>query len=269
MSLGSSNSKDFMKTGKQTSETQFHGSYNNPLATFLDKESVNVPQPMTGNQKSKKSMSHSISLFRKYLLDKAHQGKANPPEEEFIKSQRPTCHGLIPPQSIISSLRRPSFLEQMLLPGTRSDEKPTMKNQASKGQLTIFYSGAINVYDNVPIDKAKAIMLLAGESSPGNSASPKMPTAHGAVDTPSHSLSLPSVCELQADLPIARKNSLQRFLEKRRNRILNKAPYTLAAIKRDINEAAAKECSLGNPSFSPSPFPSFVSFNPCVSAYLA
>lgn len=35
-----------------------------------------------------------------------------------------------------------------------------MKNQSSKGQLTIFYSGVINVYDNVPVEKVLKLHLL-------------------------------------------------------------------------------------------------------------
>ncbi|CAL9109485.1 unnamed protein product [Musa acuminata var. zebrina] len=34
-----------------------------------------------------------------------------------------------------------------------------------------------------------------------------------------------SLCKLQAELPIARRHSLQRFLEKRRDRVVSKAPY--------------------------------------------
>ncbi|KAH7366123.1 hypothetical protein KP509_18G064200 [Ceratopteris richardii] len=33
-------------------------------------------------------------------------------------------------------------------------------------QLTLFYAGTVNIYDDVPADKAKAIMLLAGTGNP-------------------------------------------------------------------------------------------------------
>ncbi|CAK9147348.1 unnamed protein product [Ilex paraguariensis] len=45
-------------------------------------------------------------------------------------------------------------------------ELPTSSDaKSSAAQLTIFYGGTINVYDKVTIDKAQAIMLLAGENS--------------------------------------------------------------------------------------------------------
>lgn len=38
------------------------------------------------------------------------------------------------------------------------------RNQAST-QLTIFYNGSVNVFDNVPVDKAKELMMLASRAS--------------------------------------------------------------------------------------------------------
>lgn len=48
---------------------------------------------------------------------------------------------------------------------TRNVSKPTV----STSQLTIFYAGSVNVYDDVPLEKAQAIMFLASKGCNANS----------------------------------------------------------------------------------------------------
>ncbi|OMO92273.1 Tify [Corchorus olitorius] len=230
-------------------------------------------------------MSQSIDLFRKYLLSKSQNhnvGKTNKEEEsEVLKKKSPPPRPLIPlmppPQFACTNFARPlSLLERKLLPAGTGGEthRETIstspgKNDSSKAQLTIFYAGVINVYDDVPSDKAQAIMLLAGESSLSKPiANHEETKTEAKIKTPLH-LHRPNIesasCKLQAtDLPIARKLSLQHFIEKRRRRIVCNSPYAPAAAKKDqekeINELKSDNNNNSkennNHNISLSPFPS-------------
>ncbi|CAL9755437.1 unnamed protein product [Musa acuminata subsp. burmannicoides] len=46
------------------------------------------------------------------------------------------------------------------------------------------------------------------------------------------------LCKLQAELPIARRHSLQRFLEKRHDRVASKAPYASVKPSDDVDVAS-------------------------------
>nr|AXF53804.1 TIFY 10A protein [Jatropha curcas] len=96
-------------------------------------------------------------------------------------------------------------------------------------QMTIFYGGRVMVFDDFPADKAKEIFALAakGSSNTTNGFLTSLPTA-SAMDksrTPSVSndaggegLQLRPQDTNGSDLPIARRASLHRFLEKRKER---------------------------------------------------
>ncbi|CAM0948596.1 unnamed protein product [Alopecurus aequalis] len=84
-----------------------------------------------------------------------------------------------------------------LMPGADVREEPEA-SRAAAAQLTIFYGGRVLVLDDCPADKAAVLLRLA--------------TA--------------AVAKPETDLPVARKASLQRFMDKRKGRLAARAqPY--------------------------------------------
>ncbi|KAH9619204.1 hypothetical protein KSS87_008522 [Heliosperma pusillum] len=131
--------------------------------------------------------------------------------------------------------------------------------EAPVAQMTIFYGGQVVVFEELPADKANEVMNLASSfesslkkrkvetpaspvpvsvsvpspkqsinanSSPSLSQSQNLtggaPSFGNNVIPAAVAVSRPAVCA--SDLPIARKASLHRFLEKRKDRLVGKAP---------------------------------------------
>lgn len=170
-------------------------------------------------------------------------------DEESVPYQRQD-----PPKPDISG-----DTEAHLLAAADSDSIPPRTLDAMNGpagQMTIFYCGKVNVYDDVPMDKAKAIMQLAASSlhlhqeAPCDGTPELLPfSCHLRVASVKIGPSSPTViyptlqtvkmtenCQLHreesnifrednhpaAEVPTSRKASVQRYLEKRKDRFKSK-----------------------------------------------
>ncbi|KAJ0112773.1 hypothetical protein Patl1_03304 [Pistacia atlantica] len=139
------------------------------------------------------------------------------------------------------------FVSKLKIP---LNPRTTIAASEPVGQMTIFYGGKVNVYDDMPGDKAQAIMQLAASPLPvapseGNSAlwsGPCHLQPTGIKVGPSSPvLSFPTLqtvkvaencqlpreesnisCEDSHDGPTSRKASVQRYREKRKDRFKNK-----------------------------------------------
>ncbi|CAL9150334.1 protein TIFY 10a-like [Musa acuminata AAA Group] len=112
-------------------------------------------------------------------------------------------------------------LNSSAIPRTEESTKPSDAKEIGKDQLTIFYGGQILVFDNFPADKAKDLLLMASKESIAD------PAADCTSNEPAVALqsSLPEPGQANSsDMPIARRNSLNRFLGKRKDR-MGQAPY--------------------------------------------
>lgn len=132
-------------------------------------------------------------------------------------------------------MKNSNILELNLFPISDSDSDPGLHRRppqtvAQQQQLTIFYNGNVCVADVTEL-QAKAILLLArreeeeklmastsrsGSCSSSESTPPRPPLEPNSLSS--------SICNPNG---LSMKKSLQRFLQKRNNRIQSTFPYTI------------------------------------------
>ncbi|CAL9240702.1 unnamed protein product [Arabidopsis halleri] len=151
---------------------------------------------------------------------------------------------VFPRQSSFSSSSSSGTKEDVLM----IKEIKSVKPESQSAPLTIFYGGRVMVFDDFSAEKAKQVIDLANKgsskgftaevnnsqsaysqnlaktqkeiaSSPNPVCSPAKTAAQDSIQ--------PNPASLACELPIARRASLHRFLEKRKDRITSKAPYQI------------------------------------------
>lgn len=157
--------------------------------------------------------------------------------------------------------------------GVSKDDSSVSKAEPETAQMTIFYAGRVIVINDLPADKAKEVMLLASKGSSHSNPTILAPTP---VQKPSEVTNLiptstsPVVPNfgnnviqdrpqqppqpIVNDLPIARKASLTRFLEKRKDRITARAPYQTSNSVASPSKPAESKSWLGLAAQSPVQF---------------
>ncbi|KAK6248809.1 hypothetical protein QUC31_020374 [Theobroma cacao] len=165
----------------------------------------------------------------------------------------------------------------------RVDSSVNSMNKSTAGepqtaQMTIFYGGQVIVFNDFPADKAKEIMLLASKGSSQNSSFNPNPAktnvsftssiarspVEPVVGVPPTSNVVPNFINnatqeciqsaqrpIPGDLPIARRASLHRFLEKRKDRITTRAPYQISSSRASPSKPGDSMSWLGLAAQSP------------------
>ncbi|TKY75376.1 TIFY 10B [Spatholobus suberectus] len=199
------------------------------------------------------TFSQTCSLLGQYLKEKGSFGDLTLGMTCTVETNgfsETSCHsattlGLFPSIMTSRNLTAMAFLSpQTVYP--RHSEVPTivksrsMEKEPKAAQLTIFYAGQVVVFDDFPADKVEEIMSLASKEKSQSQSQNSSAYARTHNRQGNHPSIIPNIIPQTparpSDLPIARKASLHRFLEKRKDRIAAKAPYQTNNSNYDPNK---------------------------------
>ncbi|XP_016496763.1 protein TIFY 10A [Nicotiana tabacum] len=192
----------------------------------------------------KSQFSQTCNLSSQFLKKKGSFGDLN--NLGIYRSFEPTGN-----QTTTTTMNLLPMIEKSGDSAEKNSQKPmnlfpqevisTAKSEPEKAQMTIFYGGQVIVFDDFPADKANEIMKLATKKTnnkqnlASNIFSYPMVNNQKSAESVTTNLTqefrtrthVPISQSSVADLPIARRNSLTRFLEKRKDRITSTAPYQI------------------------------------------
>ncbi|KAG6502058.1 protein TIFY 10a-like [Zingiber officinale] len=195
--------------------------------------------------KEESSFSRTCRLLSRYLREKGSLGGLPPLDQRPQgKSREPKTINLFPRVDVLEEIQtqinqeKTSHISLNFFPrqSTQGPANALETKQMEMNQLTIFYAGEVLVFNNYPADRAKDLMQMASKES--------VAAQNFSFSTP-HIAAAGAECnskpetKLAQDMPIMRRNSLHRFLEKRKDRIHSKSPYQ-GNPSSSVNEAKMK-----------------------------
>ncbi|XP_031262095.1 protein TIFY 10B-like isoform X2 [Pistacia vera] len=199
---------------------------------------------MASSGQKSSNFTQTCNLLSQYLKEKGNfgdfsRGIASKPEGVEFETSRPqsaTTMNLLPNlenvgASSSSSVKAADFFN--------NKAEATVESGAGS-QMTIFYAGKVHVFNGFSAEKAKEIMALATKSgSSVNTTSsraftPDLNIATSASETNNIASQdrlfqhlKPPQAPITSDFPIKRRASLHRFFEKRKDRVVARAPYQI------------------------------------------
>ncbi|MCL7052244.1 hypothetical protein MKW94_010452 [Papaver nudicaule] len=168
-----------------------------------------------------KNFSQTCNLLSQYLKD--NKGSFGPTAMNLSSSPAPPMGVSSPFTYNRTEVKSMDLFPQRTGFGP-STAASTETKKSETAQMTIFYGGKVLVFDDLSVEKAKEVLSFAKNVSTSAKSNSVV-----AKDVLPQRPQQQTQQKAFADVPIARKASLHRFLEKRKDRINAKAPYQVAA----------------------------------------
>ncbi|XP_010529816.1 PREDICTED: protein TIFY 10A-like [Tarenaya hassleriana] len=169
------------------------------------------------------------------------------PSKDSVAAQDIKTKSLFPRQPSFSSSSSSAPKEDVC----KITDSQSVMPESQTAQMTIFYGGQVMVFNDFSAEKAKEVMKLAGSGkshmgfknqtetmSAGHHCPNPVPnTGNSLTQEPCQ----PFATQIGCELPIARRASLHRFLEKRKDRITSKAPYQVGGPDEPFDKPSTED----------------------------